>query len=197
MAEIQVQNRREGELSDVESHSSVTTPSTAKTTNKRRSRYDVLEEQWNTKFNLLLSKIDIISTQSRSIEQTEHPSSKSRRRKHRTSVRTHLSSSSDTDNSENDDAISLLACGQLSDASSDDENNNKNNEQKIDKPGKKCLFDIFGEDATVKKQTRKVVIVLDDSQRQVIDNGYICKTPNDLTAFSEENIDLFPIDEDT
>jgi len=39
--------------------------------------------------------------------------------------------------------------------------------------------------------------VLDESQKEVIDSGYRCHTPNDFTAFSEENIDLFPIDEDT
>jgi len=200
MAEIEVQNRREeGELplSDVESHSS--TPSTAKSANKRRSRYDILEEQWNTKFNLLLAKIDSISTQSRTTEHAETSSKNSRRRKHGKPVSTHVAESSDSESSDNDDAISLLACGQLSDSSSDDENSSKHNGQKMDKPisAKKCLFDIFGEDATIKKQSRKVGIVLDESQKQVIDSGYRCQTPNDLTAFSEENIDLFPIDEDT
>jgi len=49
MADIEVPNKREESelaLSDIESHRS--TPSTANSANKRMSRYDILEEQWNT-----------------------------------------------------------------------------------------------------------------------------------------------------
>ena len=38
---------------------------------------------------------------------------------------------------------------------------------------------------------------MDKSQLEVLENGFRCKCPNDLTAFSEEYFDAFPVGEET
>ena len=64
---------------------------------------------------------------------------------------------------------------------------------------KKCLFDIFGEDAVVNKKNllKKIGIAIDQSQKEELQNIYRTKEPNFLTAFSGDNYDLFPINEET
>ena len=62
---------------------------------------------------------------------------------------------------------------------------------------KKCLF-AFGDDVFVeKKSAKKEGIKLDKSQLKIVENGFKCKCPKDLSAFLEEYFDAFPVVEGT
>ena len=108
------------------------------------------------------------------------------------------SSSNEEVSSKHDDVLSISASGKFSDSEDGvDENNNVSHEN-LSENTKKCLFDIFGEDAVVnKKSTQKIGIAIDQLQKEVLQNNYRTKEPNFLTAFSEDNYDLFPVNEET
>ena len=73
-------------------------------------------------------------------------------------------------------------------------NNPKQADSALSAEQRKCLYDMFQEDAVVKKVDKKEGLVLDKSKVEVLNNSYRCKEPNFLTAFSEENLNLFPVD---
>ena len=104
--------------------------------------------------------------------------------------------------SDHDDLISLQPGQQErrevlnSDYDSDSDKNHTKSEH-LSAETKKCLIDLFGEDAVLKKSDTKVGIEIDQSQKDVLDLHYRSKTPNDVTAFSEDHIDLFPVCEET
>ena len=60
----------------------------------------------------------------------------------------------------------------------------------------KDLLAIFGEDATVKKDDKKLGISLDKSQIDVNENSGHHKNPSSLSSTFVENFDLFPVDEE-
>lgn len=159
---------------------------------KRRSRYDILEESWNKKFSDLTAKVDLLLTRSL-------PTPQSQRRRHVESV--YSDSSSDDDISyKQDDVLSISASGKFSDSEVNsphlDENNNET-DKSLSESTKRCLYDIFGDDAVVKKSVKKSGITIDQSQKDVLESSYRTKEPNFLTAFSEDNFDLFPVSEET
>ena len=47
------------------------------------------------------------------------------------------------------------------------------------------------------KPTQKARIAIDQSQKEVLQNSYRTKESNFLTAFSEDNYELFPVNEET
>ena len=102
-----------------------------------------------------------------------------------------------------DDNISLFTNGQISPSShrdgedSSQEEGSKNSMETLSEATSKGLFDMFGEDALLKKPIKKSGIVLDKSQIEVLQSSYRCTEPNFLTAFSEENFYLFPVDEES
>ncbi|XP_060604440.1 uncharacterized protein LOC132757243 [Ruditapes philippinarum] len=49
----------------------------------------------------------------------------------------------------------------------------------------------------LRRMKKKDGLVLDSSQIEVLNNSYRCKEPNFLSAFSEENFDLFPVDSES
>ena len=49
----------------------------------------------------------------------------------------------------------------------------------------------------LQKSDTKVGIEIDQSQKDVLDLHYRSTTPNDVSAFSEDHIDLFPVSEET
>jgi len=77
-------------------------------------------------------------------------------------------------------------------ASSDE--GSTDSKDKLSEQTKKCLFDMFGEDAMVQKRQQSDGIVLDRAQVEVLESSFRCKDPNFLTAFSEENVEAFPVD---
>lgn len=91
------------------------------------------------------------------------------------------------------EVLSIFAddCSFLEDNLSDCNNNNP----QLSDMTKQCLFDMFGEDALVKNKPVKEGISLDDSQLKVLQNSFRCDKPNFLTAFNEESVDMFPVDE--
>ncbi|KAH3868585.1 hypothetical protein DPMN_031735 [Dreissena polymorpha] len=70
-----------------------------------------------------------------------------------------------------------------------------NNSEQLAETTKQCLFDMFGEDALVKNKPLKEGIWLDDSQLKVLNTTFRCDQPNFVTAFNEESVDMFPVDE--
>lgn len=184
---------------------------------KRRSRYDILDDKWSAKFGTvnnemgkLSNKLDSILSALTSHTQTQDSENVSpvvSKRHNQTelvkaaNLKTH-SKDSDVD----EDTLSIMAKGSISDDSDSDvdcaqrrlprQNSDMSNDN-LSEDTKKCLFDIFGEDAVVKKTVKKQGISIDKSQQEVLDSSLHCDTPNFLSAFSEENFDLFPVDEDT
>lgn len=73
----------------------------------------------------------------------------------------------------------------------------RSEDENMSDKAKKCLFDLFGEDALTKKSDKKTGIVLDDSQKQVLSGSWRSEKPNSITAFAEETLDSFPVDEET
>ena len=61
------------------------------------------------------------------------------------------------------------------------------------------LFTLFGDNRreSSPSNTRKDDVSGDESQRDVLNNGYRTSTPSFLTAFNENLVELFPLDEDT
>ena len=167
-------------------------------------RLKSLKRKWNDKFSSLDEKMDTLLNRlnrSSSCSPQRHTSSstltQSQKRKRRLSDWDSLDSQ--------EDLFSLRASGRLLVSSeSSDENNNisktiggKIDQEELSESTQKCLFDIFGDDATVKKSVKKEGIKLDKSQLEVLENEFRCKCPNDLTAFSEEYFDAFPVGEET
>ena len=112
------------------------------------------------------------------------------------------------DSSDNDydseDNVSLHANGQISPENRDSavsceqkDSTDLNNNVNVSENVKKGLFEMFGEDAIVKKTEKKSGIVLDKSQIEVIENSYRCKQPNYLSSFAEDNYDSFPVDSES
>ena len=160
---------------------------------RRRSKYDILEEGWNKKFTDLTSKVDLLLNPTLSLP-TPAP------QRPLTVESVYSDASSDDDASKQDDVLSLSASGRFSDSDNDSvqiDENNKETNKNLSASTRKCLYDIFGEDAGVKKTVKKVGIVIDQSQKDVLETSYRTSEPNFLTAFSEDNFDLFPINEDT
>ncbi|KAK6168855.1 hypothetical protein SNE40_020027 [Patella caerulea] len=62
---------------------------------------------------------------------------------------------------------------------------------------KKGLFSIFGKDALTKKEVKNGGIKLDDSQREVLSQSWRAVNTSSISAFPEENLEMFPIDEET
>ena len=143
----------EGELSENDDFQSFQTPvdkpravnssKTSKSKATRGSKYDILEESWNKKFGDLNEKVDLLLSRSMPAPQ---------RRRHVESVYTDSSSNEEV-SSKHDDVLSISASGKFSDSEDGvDENNNVSHEN-LSENTKKCLFDIFGEDAVVSKKT--------------------------------------------
>lgn len=62
---------------------------------------------------------------------------------------------------------------------------------------RKCLFDLFGDDALTKKTEAKLGIQIDESQKQVLLNSWRSTNPNSVSAFAEDNREDFPVQEET
>ncbi|XP_060571539.1 uncharacterized protein LOC132729732 [Ruditapes philippinarum] len=200
----------EGEIPPSDSESGTNTP---KTPLKRRSRYDVLEEQWNQKFSALESsisgKLDGLVAKIQSAQSQCNSSSskfterhvKKKNSVHRSKFESGSDSLSDSDSDSNHPGLNSDILSIHGDNFLSDEDNvsikGKVDEKELSDSTKKCLFDIFGEDATVKKSTKKEGISVDNSQKDVLNDSLHSTSPNFLSAFNEENFDLFPVDEET
>lgn len=188
----------EGELKDGfgsdSTSTSVMSSSSTKRKKKRHSRFESLNEKMNSKFSELESKLDKVCNLLQRETNSDEIASSQRQAHGCRKPRVF-----DSDSDERD--ILSLSPGEESDSELDDNNNVTKTAAKetgeLSEKTKKCLFDIFGEDAIVKKEVKKVGISIDQSQVEVLNNSFRCSEPNFLTAFSEENVDLFPVDETT
>lgn len=214
MTDVEVQFRKameDGELGHSDSDASEAQNTSRKgreTKVKRKSRYDILDEKWNNKFNTINSEMSGLNSKLDSILQSLSCQAQSQEgdtlvagqaQRHRPQNENKARSK---DSDAEDDILSVLADGNISESESvlDCEQNQLPLSPQVDSlsaEARKCLFDIFGDDARVKRTERKSGIVIDESQKEVLDETLHCKTPNFLTSFNEENYDLFPVDEST
>lgn len=157
--------RRADKPSSVHSHE------TANIKGRRRTKYDILEEGWNKKFGDLSSRIDFRLARTMPAPQ---------RHLHVESVYSGPGSISEDETSKQD-VLSISASGRISDSENDsvqfDENNNETN-RNLPEPSKECLYDIFGEDAGVKKTVKKVGFAIDQSQKDVLETSYRASEQN-------------------
>jgi len=98
------------------------------------------------------------------------------------------------DSGSESDVLSLF--GSASNLGSEDDKPNSDSEN-ISSQKKLPLFNVFGADATVKKTKKQEGMSLDQSQKEVLESSYRCKVPGSVTAFSEDTIDMFPVDEES
>lgn len=179
--------------SDSEAQSRDVEPSTKSKRHKARkkSRYQELEKRFSMVEQLLQKMVENQSGQNK---ENQPSLSHSKASKGTKSVQL-----SDTES--DDDAVSLFACGQISENESTT-STGAEKEQEVDREvqqplARVGLFDMFGEDAMVKKEQKKEGIVLDAAQIEAINHSYRCSQPNFLTAFSEDNYDIFSVDADS
>ena len=147
--------------------------------NKKKSRYSELEMRFSKLESLVTKAFEKIVPEANSAGSSGVDKSETNSRQ-TTTVR-----------HDRTDTVSLFADTDNFDSS---DNNEADKENSLSDKTQKCLFEMFGEDAM--KRTDKEGIVLDKSQIEVIESSLRCNEPNFLTAFSEENVDLFPLDEE-
>ena len=208
MAEASLHERSEGELSDFSTRGEnverdfTSSPSMVNTVKnkrkKRKSKYEILDDKYGHKFNQLNDKLDNIVSMFSSINgEKEKPNSSANEERNSTSAkevnnnRHHNRDSCSS--SEDDDRVSLHPKeGEL--FHSDCEIITPGS-QMTKEPG--LLYEIFGDDAVTKKPEAKSGISIDSSQREVLNTNWRTQDPNSVTAFAEENMEHFPVDEET
>lgn len=205
---------------------------------RRRSKYDILEDKFNTKLNDLDKNMDdkmekfleqmsnLVQVQSqrldnmysersqrtsRSPERSQRPSSSRSQRpleilerelsqRHspaRDSEGDTDSDNNDRNNSCDDDQVSIQPGHKERADFNESEGDIKSDDEILSDKSKKCLFDLFGNDALNSRSDKKTGIAIDESQKQVLSSSWRADKPNDITAFSEETKESFPVDEDT
>lgn len=170
--------------------------STCKSTvTKKRSRSKKYDEMNNRINNIEFMLQKIFDKQSENSDSRDKQSKTSHDKRKRSMF-------DSSDENSDSDQLSLFAGGQISPehTEKDDilvDSNNNSDDNNLSESTRKCLFEIFGNDAVVNKAEEKKGIVLDKSQIEVIENGYRCKQPNFLSSFAEENFDLFPVDKES
>ncbi|XP_071165603.1 uncharacterized protein [Mytilus edulis] len=182
-----------------------TSSSSSKTKKKRRSRYDILEEKMNSKLDNVNEKFDTLITlfQAKNCAENGDKNSEAkglsqrqpegREREQTQSLRRELS-----ENENSDDNVSIRPRDDEILGESDNEWDTKSSdEEHLSVETKKCLFDLFGDDALTKKSEKKMGIEIDEAQKQVLLNSWRAEHPNLVSAFAEESKDDFPVHEDT
>ncbi|CAC5425117.1 unnamed protein product [Mytilus coruscus] len=105
---------------------------------------------------------------------------------------------SDNEYENSDDNISIRPRDDDNLGDSDNESDTKStDEEHLSVEAKKCLYDLFGDDALTKKSEKKFGIEIDDAQKHVLLNSWRTEHPNLVSAFAEESKDDFPVHEDT
>ena len=191
---------------------------------KRKSKYDTLEEKWQTKFDKLDSKMERMFTLLESAAQSRTQSTDRlahSRADQDTAESCRLTQSrANLEQARGHDIEHTTTSGHLSSPDfrsrrqiqSDEEsefslhanmgNNNFSDGESdvecvVSEKTKKNLFELFGEDAITKKTEKKQGIELDISQKQVLQGHWRTDKPQNVTAFAEENQDLFNISEES
>ncbi|VDI65919.1 Hypothetical predicted protein [Mytilus galloprovincialis] len=105
---------------------------------------------------------------------------------------TRRSRDSDSESADERDDVMSLQPGQNEVLGSGTESDNEgSNDEHLSSKAKKCLFDIFGEDAIAKKTEKKIGITMDDSQKEVLMGHWRALKPNLVSAFAEETKEAF------
>lgn len=190
--------------------------SASKSSKRKKSKYDLLDEKWNNKFNSLDNKIDNkfdkfesllqghLESRSRkraengdeseSDTNTSHRRGKQRKQQSHRHVELNSEVSENEDGNISDDNISLQP-GQAEKILSDSEV--ELGDEKVSEKAKKCLFELFGEDALTKKPEKKVGIQIDNAQKEVLMGHWRAEAPNLITAFAEDTKEAFPVEDET
>lgn len=191
-AEIDISPGAQGQTHKSDSESSFPVKTPAK---KRRSRYDELEEKFEQRFSSFENNFEKIFSllQPQTADKSKTAPSRQSR----------LFSSDDESDIENlssqnrknveDDVLSLHDKRDCSSESDSD-----CNDPTLSEKTKKCLYEIFGDDAKVSKnKTEQIGMAIDDSQKEVLLTSYRSSNPSYLTSYSEDVIDLFPVNKET
>ncbi|KAK6196291.1 hypothetical protein SNE40_001542 [Patella caerulea] len=151
-------------------------------TRKRKSKYELLDETWNTKFASLDDKFDSLFEPIRNQGSTANgdKNSDENRQESQRHVDNPPRHSSEEENDE--DYISLAPGQDEVWGSASDHEDTKSDDDKFQDKTRKCLFEIFGEDAIAKKTEKKKVIEIDSSQIEVLLGHWRCDKPNSITA---------------
>ncbi|VDI18846.1 Hypothetical predicted protein [Mytilus galloprovincialis] len=148
-----------------------TTSSVVTKNRKSRSKYTQLEEKWNAKFGNLNSELDSMfffiegqtstangdkntSESGNTLSQRQSSSTPSLSQRQTRRPRNFDSESAD----ERDDVMSLQPGQKEVLGSGTESDNERSNDEHLSSKAKKCLFDIFGEDAIAKKTEKKIGI---------------------------------------
>ncbi|XP_060608632.1 uncharacterized protein LOC132760631 [Ruditapes philippinarum] len=164
---------------------------------KRRSKYDILEEKFNQKLESIDDKFDKLFSlfQSSNIRDT--------------SPCTDVQEDETRNVNSQQDVLSLCGDSTLgSDTDSDSDRDfhrtrvqnsvrKVSDSENLSEHTKLGLYEIFGEDAKVLSEKEDVGITLDQSQKDVLYNSYRCSTPLFLTSYNENVLDMFPVKSDT
>lgn len=213
-SQVEGENTDTNTMSRTTTSSSHRSVKSSKSSKKKKSRYDLLDEKWTEKFEKYDKAIDakldgffdrVASRWEQTQSRSSQPEKQSQRRfstneeSQRPSTSENVSqrhmrdNHSDSEHSEiesdNEDRISLHVGRKetLPIYSDDDDLQSIDDNISISDKTKKCLFELFGNDAVTKKSDKKQGIKLDDSQKEVLLGSWRAENPNIVTAFAEEN----------
>ncbi|KAJ8298498.1 hypothetical protein KUTeg_025029 [Tegillarca granosa] len=161
----------------------------------RPSKYQVLDEKFESKFSLLDEKLDRLANilLNKNVNTANGVGSCSTTK----GANSEGLSQRHTDSEE--DELSLNpgqeeVRGVFSDS---EHETTKVSDNCISEVKTQSLTDIFGDDALAKKSDKDVGIKLDDAQREVLKGNWRSDSPNLITAFAEEYKELFPIESES
>ncbi|XP_052285233.1 uncharacterized protein LOC127881406 [Dreissena polymorpha] len=205
MAEVFVKNNNnrspfvDNEEEDM-GHSDVSNNTVSGKQKKRRSKVDLLEERFDEKYgkleNTLHNIVALLQCQSQRHGNSTQGNGKSPNYDQGSDTSPNFEERTGQSSTSNrqDDVLSIHPASSEHFSLSDSEEEDTEHSASV----RRCLKDIFGEDACLKKDAQKPTgICLENSQKEILEQSYRSKTPNNVTAFSEECKDLFPVDEDT
>ncbi|KAH3892311.1 hypothetical protein DPMN_016426 [Dreissena polymorpha] len=167
---------------------------------KRRSKVDLIEERFDEKYgkieNTLQNIFPLLQSQSQrqgSSTQGNGKSPNNDQGSDKSPNYEERTGQSSTSNRQ-DDVLSIHPASSEHFSLSDSEEEDTEHSVSVCR----CLKDIFGEDACLKIDAQKLTgICLENSQKEILEQSYRLKSPNSVTALSEECKHLFPFDEDT
>jgi hypothetical protein len=161
--------------------------SSSKSKQKRsKSKYELLEDKMNSKFDAFGGKLDqmfnIFQNQNCTVNGDKHSDKGQSQRRLDDSRTKSLLDDVNVNSEDDEDRISLFddnlsirpRTGERLGVDSDNESvgdTKSTDEEHLSDKTRKCLFDLFGDDALTKKAEAKLGIQIDESQKQVLVNS--------------------------
>jgi len=191
----------------------ISSSSSSKFKRKRsKSKYELLEDKMNSKFDAFGGKLDqmfnLFQNQNCTVNGDKNSDKGQSQRRPDDSRTQSLLDDVNVNSEDDEDRISLFddnlsirpRTGERLGVDSDNESvgdTKSTDEEHLSDKTRKCLFDLFGDDALTKKAEAKLGIQIDESQKQVLLNSWRSTNPNSVSAFAEDNKEDFPVHEET